>query len=82
MFFNLSQKIYKYYQPRASVPQVVIMFFIKTNPLFLGVCQAPSGNRSPRLWWVIGGISIFHALFCNTLKYNKSFVFYYLFITL
>ena len=56
--FNQSHKIDKYYQPRASVPQVVIMIPLKTNPLFLGVCQAPGGNRSPRLWWVIGGISM------------------------
>ena len=54
------------------------MFLIKTNPLFLGVCQAPGDNRSPRLWWVIRGISM-HS-FAILLKYNKSLVFYYLFI--
>ena len=59
-----------------NIPPTYIM--IKTNPLFLGFCQAPGGNRSPRLWWVIGGISM-HS-FAILLRYNKYFVFYFLFI--
>ena len=41
-----------YYQLRASVAKMEHNLYTG-HPTALGVCQAPAGNRSPRLWWAI-----------------------------
>ena len=35
--------------------------FYTEQPNIVGVCQAPVGNRSPRLWWVITGHNHTHS---------------------
>ena len=50
-FLNYHTKKKSHYQLRASVAKIEDNCNLYTgHPTILGVCQAPDGNRSPRLW--------------------------------
>ena len=62
---------------RASVAIITDPILYTGQPTILGVCLAPVGNRSPRLWWVIWGNSTH--LKMQYFKQLRLFMFDYLY---